>query len=286
MNAKIVSRLRHSLTISNLLKWLVAILWFVVTIYPLWWMFSVVFTPAGVPVAINPRLYPTSLTDGIAHIKEVIVGSEFLHSYLVSFAYSGLQIGGMLLVCSMAAYEFSLHDFPGKNTLFIICLSALMVPGVVTLIPTYRIVAKLGWLDTIWGLAVPGIASAFALFLFRQFMENIPRELLDAAQIDGASHFGAFWYVVRPLSSNAYTTMGVLGFMFAWGNFIWPLVISRKAAMYTISLAVTHYIGPQTWYPIEITLTAAFLAALPPIIVYIVLQRYLVEGIALTGLKG
>lgn len=285
MTARLAHRMRRSLHPGNILKWTVAIIWFAITVYPVWWMFNVVFTEAGTPVSINPRLYPTSLSAGIEHISEVIFGSEFLRSYLVSFSYAIVQILGMFLVCSMAAYEFALFDFPGKNGLFFICLSALMVPFVVTLIPTFRIVSELKWLNTIQGLAVPGIASAFALFLFKQFMEDLPRELIDAAEIDGASHFGVYRFVILPLSKNAFTIMGVLAFMFAWGNYLWPLVVSRKAEWYTVSLAVAHYIGPQTWYTIEITLAAALLAALPPVIVYFILQKYIVEGIALTGMR-
>jgi len=217
----------------------------------------------------------------MSKIKIVILA---IIAIIVVFAI--VQIVGMLLVCSMAAYEFGLFMFPGKDFLFLIALSALMVPSVVNLIPTYRIVASLHWLNSIQGLAVPGIASAFGLFLLRQFMESLPRELMDAAEIDGASHFGVYWYVALPLSSNGLITLGVLGFMFAWGNFIWPLVVNSKAQWYTVSLAVTKYLSVQSWSPVEVTMTASLLAALPPVIFYVVLQRFIVQGIALTGLKG
>ena len=286
MATKTLSPLRRRFTVGNILKWIVALFWFVVTILPVWWMFNVVFTNPGTPIAINPRLYPSSLSAGISNIRTVVSESQFLRSYLVSSAFAIVQIVGMLLVCSMAAYEFGLFMFPGKDFLFLIALSALMVPSVVTLIPTYRIVASLHWLNSIQGLAVPGIASAFGLFLLRQFMESLPRELMDAAEIDGASHFGVYWYVALPLSSNGLITRGVLGFMFAWGNFIWPLVVNSKAQWYTVSLAVTKYLSVQSWSPVEVTMTASLLAALPPVIFYVVLQRFIVQGIALTGLKG
>ena len=286
MATKTLSPLRRRFTVGNILKWIVALFWFVVTILPVWWMFNVVFTNPGTPIAINPRLYPSSLSAGISNIRIVVTESQFLRSYLVSSAFAIVQIVGMLLVCSMAAYEFGLFMFPGKDFLFLIALSALMVPSVVNLIPTYRIVASLHWLNSIQGLAVPGIASAFGLFLLRQFMESLPRELMDAAEIDGASHFGVYWYVALPLSSNGLITLGVLGFMFAWGNFIWPLVVNSKAQWYTVSLAVTKYLSVQSWSPVEVTMTASLLAALPPVIFYVVLQRFIVQGIALTGLKG
>jgi multiple sugar transport system permease protein len=286
MTASVKTAQFPRLRVGLVLRWIVALIWFVITVFPIWWMFNIVFTRGGVAVSINPRLYPSSLTAGIDNIREVLLGTTFARSYLVSSLYGLLQVGGMLLICSMAAYEFALFDFPGKDAIFLVVLSALMVPQAVTLIPTYRIVAKLHWLNSIQGLVVPGIASAFGVFLLRQFMENLPRELLDAAKIDGASHFGVYWRIARPLSSNAFVTLGVLGFMFSWGNYIWPLVVSTKAQWYTVSLAVAQFIGPQSWMTIEVIMTASFLAALPPILFYITLQRYIVEGVALTGLKG
>jgi multiple sugar transport system permease protein len=281
-----IARVRRRFTVGNVLKWIVALIWFVVTIFPIWWMFNVVFTDPGSPIALNPRLYPSSLSAGMSNIGTVVSESLFLRSYLVSLAFAVVQIVGMLLVCSMAAFEFGLFKFPGKDFLFLVALSALMVPSVVTLIPTYRIVASLHWLNSVQGLAVPGIASAFGLFLLRQFMESLPHELMDAAEIDGAGHFAVYWNVALPLSSNGLITLSVLGFMFAWGSFIWPLVINSKAQWYTVSLAVSKYLSTQSWAPPEITMTASLLAALPPVIFYIVLQRYIVQGIAQTGLKG
>jgi multiple sugar transport system permease protein len=277
--------LRRQLSLGNLLKWAVALVWFVFTVLPVWWMFNVVFSQ-GEQVSLSPHLYPTSLSAGVENIRLVLTGSPFLRNYLVSFAFAFVQITGMLLVCSMAAYEFALFWFPGKEPIFLAAISALMVPSIVTLIPTYRIVVKLGWLNSIQGLAVPGIASAFGLFLLRQFMENLPRELMDAAQIDGASHFGVYWYIALPLSSNGLITLSVLGFMFVWGSYLWPLVVATKSIWYPVSLAVASYLNYQSWVPINIVMAASLLGALPPIIVYVFLQHFIVEGVALTGLKA
>lgn len=277
---------RRPVRMGMILKWAVALIWFVVTVFPIWWMFNIVFTEGGIPVAINPRLYPSSLSAGIENIRGVLMETIFARSYLVSFVYATVQVGGMLLLCSMAAYEFALFEFPGKGFLFLLILSATMVPTAVTLIPTYRITAALGWLNSLQGLAVPGIASAFGVFLLRQFFENLPRELMDAAEIDGCTHFGVYWRVAAPISSNAFVTLGVLTFMSSWGNYLWPLVVATKAEWYPVSLAVAQFIGPQSWMTIETIMTAAFLAALPPVVFYVALQRFIVEGVALTGLKG
>jgi multiple sugar transport system permease protein len=135
----------------------------------------------------------------------------------------------------MAGFEFALWEFPGKRFLFIFILSSLMIPTAVTLIPTYLLVVKLTWLNSLQGLVVPGLASAFGLFVMTQFMENLPKELFDAGQIDGLNHFGLYWSIALPLSKNALITLAILQFIRTWGNYIWPLVIAAKQQVYTKS---------------------------------------------------
>ena len=120
----------------------------------------------------------------------------------------------------MAAYEFALFNFPGKKILFSLILLALMIPMVVTLVPTYLLVSDLGWINKMQGLVIPGIASAFGLFMLTQFFQDIPQEILDAGLIDGASHFGVYRYIVLPLSTNALITLAIITFIATWGNFI------------------------------------------------------------------
>ncbi len=268
------------------LAWSFAVIWLVITTLPIWWIFNIVFSKGGSAAALSPHLYPTSLPSGFLHLQQALSQASFLQAYLVSSGYASLQVSGMLLVVSMAAYEFTFYDFPGKNTLFLIALSGLMMPFAVTLIPLYRVVTGLGWANSLQGLAVPGMASAFSLFVLRQFMESIPIELLDAARIDGASHFAVYWRIVLPLSRNALLTISILSFIAAWGNYIWPLVITTKPEWYTISVTMAQFFGFQTYTTIEIVMASALLAAFPPLVVYVLLQRYIIEGIAVAGLKG
>jgi len=186
----------------------------------------------------------------------------------------------------MAAFEFALFDFPGKKMLFGIVMLALMVPTAVTLIPTYLLTAGLGWLNTMQGLVVPGLASAFGLFMLTQFMKSIPREMLDAAYIDGASHFQAYRYIALPLSGNVLVTLAILTFMRTWGNFIWPLVVAPKPELYTVSQMVGLFNAPFSHTTVDVVMTANLLAALPPLIFFLVFQRKIVEGIATSGTKG
>lgn len=274
------------LRIQVFAKWAVALVWMVIALYPIIWMFNAVFTQGGTAISINPRLLPSSLPAGIDNIQAALNENDIVRSYVVTTLFALTQIAGMLLVCSMAAFEFALYEFPLKRPLFFLALSALMVPLAVTLIPTYLIVVDLGWLNTLQGLAVPGMASAFGLFLLTQFMENMPRELLDAARIDGASHFGVYWRIAVPLSKNALITLAVLAFMMTWGNFIWPFVVSTRPEWYTVSVLVAGYNRHDSWVTIDTVMTVSLLAAIPPLVFYVVFQRFIVQGIAFTGMKG
>ena len=272
-------------TVNRTVLILAALLYGIFAILPIWWMFNIVFSEPGLPVTLNPRLYPTSLTAGIKTLIDVAREYHFIRSYLVTFAYAFVQIVGTLIVCSLAAYEFALFDFPGKNTLFAIAIASMMIPQAVTTIPLYQTIAKLGWINTIQGLAVPGVASAFFLFVLRQFMEDLPRELIEAAEIDGASHFTIYRKIVMPLSTNALVVVAILSFRLAWGNYLWPLVVATSDKMATVSVTVGHFFGESVWVTIFETMGACLLASIPPIIIYVIFQRYIIQSIAITGLR-
>ena len=275
-----------AISAGTLLRWALAIAIAIVAIFPIWWMLNVVFAEPGTPVAINPRLYPTSLAAGFAKVEKILTETGYLHAYYISIAYSLLTIAGVLLVGSMAAFEFALFDFPGKRILFAVVMLSLMVPTAVTLIPTYLLTASLGWLNTMQGLVVPGLASAFGLFLLIQFMKTIPREMLDAASVDGASHFQVYRYVALPLAGNALVTLAILTFLRTWGNFIWPLVVAPKPELYTVSQIVGLFNAPFSHTTVDVVMTANLLAVLPPLAFFLIFQRKIVDGIAMSGTKG
>jgi len=275
--------LRYSQRIT---RWLLALIWVVVAVFPLWYTFSVVFSPPGVPV--TQQFFPSSITAGIEKIHALFTQTNLniLKASGVTLLYAGLQVIGMILVTSLAAYEFALFDFPGKNFLFILALSSLMMPTVVTLIPLFQVTIQLKWLNTFQGLAVPGMASALALFIFRQFMESLPRELIDASEIDGASHFGTYRLIIMPLSGNAILTVTVWAFVNAWANYIWPLVVLTKPDMFTVSLVAAAQVGQRSWTTVDIAMATYLIAAIPPLLLYVFLQRYIIQGFSTTGLKG
>ena len=272
--------------IFNAIWVIVAIIWGIVCIFPLWWVINILFSSLGSASSIHFTLFPNSLSAGLQTLKLVFTEGGFLGSYVVSLGYSGFQMIGAVIIASMAAYEFSFYRFPGKNVLFILALSSMMIPIAVTIIPAFRILVTLKWLNSLAGLVVPGLANALALFICRQFMEKLPKELLEAAEMDGTGHFRKYWNIVLPLSRNACITGGVIVFINAWGNYIWPLVVVQKSDMYTVSLLVNYFVSEGGHKTTTQILGALFLAAIVPIIIYIFMRKYVMEGIASTGVKG
>jgi multiple sugar transport system permease protein len=279
-------QIRIRISVGEIIKWFFAIAFLIMALFPLWWMFNICFSKPGVPIALNPRLYPSSITSGFANIKQVLGEAHVIDAYVHSLEYSFLTILGSLLVTSLAAFEFALFEFPGKKILFAIVLLALMIPTAVTLVPTYLFVTNLGWLNTMQGLVIPGLASAFGLFMLTQFFGNVPKEIMDAALIDGATHFGVYWYIVVPLSQNALVTLAILTFMSTWGNFIWPLVIAKNSDIVTVSQMINWFNDPNSFMSVNLEMTAFLLAAVLPIIVYVIFQRQIIQGISMSGLKG
>lgn len=270
----------------TLLKWVLAITIAVIALFPIWWMINVVFAMPGEPVSLNPRLWPTSIPAGIDKVRLILTETDYLRAYGVSLLYALLTIAGVLIIGSLAAFEFALFDFPGRKLLFGVVMLSLMVPTAVTIIPTYLLTSNLGWLNTMQGLVVPGLASAFGLFMLMQFMRAIPTDMVEAARLDGASHFQIYWHVALPLCRNALITLAILTFMQTWGNYMWPLIVSSRPEMYTVGQVVGLFNSPLSHQTVDMVMTANLLAAIPPLLFFLIFQRKIVEGIAMSGTKG
>lgn len=270
----------------TILKWALAIAIAIIALFPVWWMLNVVFSLPGEPVSINPRLWPTSIPAGIEKIRVIFSETDYLRAYGISLLYAVLTILGVLAIGSLAAFEFALFDFPGKALLFGVVMLSLMVPTAVTIIPTYLLTAQLGWLNSMQGLVVPGLASAFGLFMLIQFMRAIPRDMIDAARLDGASHFQIYLHVALPLCRNAMVTLAILTFMQTWGNYMWPLIVASRPEMYTVGQVVGLFNSPLSHQTVDMVMTANLLAAIPPLLFFLIFQRKIVEGIAMSGTKG
>lgn len=192
---------------------------------------------------------------------------------------------GTLLLCSMAAYGLARIRNPLSNLIFYLILATLMIPSAVTFVPSFIIVSWLGWVSDFRGLIIPGLFSAFAVFLFRQYFIDFPRDLEEAGRVDGLGYWGVFWRIVMPNSGTFLVAIAVITFIGHWNAFLWPLVVAQDESMWTVQVTMSTFLTAQV-VNIPLLFAAATVAILPLIVVFVFLQRYLVQGVARSGLKG
>ncbi len=205
----------------------------------------------------------------------------FFNSALVAAAVTA----GNLVFCSMLGYALAKLRFPGKRVLFVLVLGMLMVPGMVTFVPLFVLIANLHLANTHAGLILPFLAGPFGVFLMRQFIAGLPDELLDAARVDGAGEYYIFARIILPLTKPALATLGILTFLASWNNFLWPLVVAQTEDMYTLPVALALVSRGQNQTDFGLLLAGAVIVILPVLIVFLVLQRFFTQGIAMTGFK-
>lgn len=209
----------------------------------------------------------------------------FLRLYLNTIFVVVATVFTQLLFSSLAAYAFARLHFPGKNVLFLMMLSLLMVPGQIFLIPQYQIIVGLNLTDTLTALILPNMFSVFGVFLLRQFFAAIPKELEDAARIDGCNNFRIYWQIMMPLITPGLVAMGILTMIGSWKELLWPLIVNQSIDKMTLSAGLANLIGEHTTYH-EQVMAGAVISVLPMIIVFAFFQRKFVESIAQTGIKG
>lgn len=189
------------------------------------------------------------------------------------------------LFASMAGYALARIPAVGRSAVFFVILSTLMVPSAVTFVPSYVVVANLGMVNTVWGIVIPGLFSAFAVFLFRQFYLDFPVEIEEAGRLDGLGYFGIFWRLLLPNSTGILIALGVLSFINSWNAFLWPLVVGRSPGSWTVQVVLSTFLTAQT-INLPMLFMGAAIGALPLVLVFLIMQRYIVEGVRLSGIKG
>jgi multiple sugar transport system permease protein len=196
-----------------------------------------------------------------------------------------VTVVAQLFFCSLAAYAFARMEFPGRKILFSVMLASMTIPAVITLIPGYVFFAKLKWINTYWPILVPNLAVPFGIFLLTQFFRSIPKELEEAAMIDGASRFRTYWSIVMPMAKPALITLGILSFQGSWNNFTGPLLFLRKPDLMTLTVGLNFFKGQYVndWPKIMI---GTMFNAIPILILFFIFSRYYVEGQAAAGVKG
>ena len=274
---------------------------------PFAWLVSASFQHIGDIFSWPPQWIPEDPTldgykgfFGIGKVGEQAQGSEGAWRWFVNSAFVATSITVLqLFFNALAAYTFAKRRFPGRDIIFLLFLGTMMVPPQVTLIPNYLVLKHVpffggndvlghgghGWLDSYWGLILPGAVSAFGIFLLRQYMMSIPDELLDAARVDGAGEFRVFWKVVIPLCGPALAATAIFTFTYAWEDFLWPLIVVSSADKYTAPLGLALFVvkNRTSW---NLLMAGSVVATLPMIITFLVFQRRFIQGISMTGLKG
>jgi len=213
--------------------------------------------------------------------RDVPMGQGLKNSAIIADVTFVFQI----LFASMAGYALARIPARGREVVFAILLSTLMIPTAVTFVPTYAVVSYLGGVSTLWGIIVPGLFSVFSTFLFRQFYLDFPSELEEAARLDGAGYFRIYWSLLLPNSIGIIVALGALSFIFSWNSFLWPLVIGQEPSSQTVQVMISGFLTAQTINLPELFAGAA-VAAAPLVILFLILQRYISEGVRLSGIKG
>jgi multiple sugar transport system permease protein len=253
----------------------------IVTIVPFAAMVLVAFAPPS-GQTFPDALHPAHWT--FENFSKVLSSSDIPRWTVNSLLYSLVSVVCVLLFASMAGYAFAKKKFPGREILFWAFLATLMVPFQATLIPSYILVSRLDWVDSYWGLIVPTLANSQAVFLMRQFISQLPDELFEAAEIDGAAEWRIFTMIVLPLIRPVLATLGIFVFLWHWNDFLWPLVIGQSGKMQTLTVGLATL---QTQaVPINQIMAGATITVVPSLLVFGLLQRYLTDSIAMSGLKA
>jgi multiple sugar transport system permease protein len=249
---------------------------------PLVWMLFTSLKPESEIVQFPPRLFPQHIT--FQHYLDVWDRIPFARLYLNTIIFAGGVTILSLIFDSMTAYALARLQFRGSNVVFIFILVMLMMPFQVTLIPLYDLLANLGWTDTLHGLIVPRATNAFGIFFLRQFFLSLPKDLEEAARVDGAGEFRIYSRIVMPLAGPALLTLGLFHFMYNWNDLLWPLLINQAPERQTLPSGLAQFMG-QHVVEYGLLMAAAVLALLPVIVFFLLIQRRFVEGVATTGIK-
>jgi multiple sugar transport system permease protein len=262
--------------------YLVLVLGALTMVTPLLWMLVTSLKPLEDVFKWPPLAFQSApVWSNYKDIWEVVPFGRYLaNTFLVSLA----RTAGVLVTSSLAGYAFARLRFPGRDAIFLAYLGTIMVPGQVTMIPSFIIMRELGWLDTYLALIIPFLFSPFATFLMRQYFLTLPRSLEDAAAIDGAGLFTAFRRIALPLAKPALATVAVFTFLTSWNDFLWPLIVTNSQDVRVVSVGLTEF---QDLYYTDwpLLMAASLVAVLPVLVLYVFAQRYFVTGIATSGIR-
>ena len=279
LQLNVTARRRIGRTLSHL----VLVAGSLLMIGPFLWMISTAFKSEAEIYMYPPRWIPADfLWQNFVRAWNTVPFGRF---YLNSIMVTGIITCGQVVTSALAAYVFARIQFPGRDAIFYLYLSTMMVPGQVTMLPLFLIMNRLGWINTYQALTVPFLASVFATFFLRQFFATIPVELEDAARMDGCSRMRFLWQIMLPLSRPALGAIALFTFLGHWDDYLWPLIITNSTRMRTLPIGLRFFVeesGAQYNY----MMAAALITIAPVIALFFAAQRQFIEGIALQGIKG
>ena len=251
--------------------------------FPLLWMLSVSFMPAGAASHFPPPLLPSRFTlDNYRELFERIgIGHYLVNSVIVACAITVLS----LLANTMAGYAFAKLQFRGRERIFAVLLAALVIPAQVTMLPLFLMMKQLHLVNSYGGVVVPALATVFGIFLVRQYARSIPDELLEAARIDGAGEARIFFQIVLPMLKPVLVTLAIFTFLGAWNDFMWPLIVLTDTSHYTLPVALAS-LSREHIQDVEMMMAGAVITVLPVLALFLVLQRYYIQGLLLGSVKA
>ena len=272
----------YGLNGKNVMIWVLLMAGAGVMVFPLYWMFATAIRPRKELFSGEFNLFPSELV--WSNFSEAWGKLPFTQFYINSIVIAVVAVAVTVFINLLAGYTFAKYEFPGRNILFLLLISTLMIPIQVIMVPEFLIVSQLGWVNTYAGVIAPRAAEAFGIFMVRQFMVSIPDELLEAARLDGASEFKIFLRVVLPLSWPVIAVLTIFTFMWRWNDFAWPLVVLQERSTYTVPLGLNLMKGQffTDWTGI---MSMSLVSILPMLLVFIFFQRYFIQGMATTGMK-
>lgn len=255
----------------------------IVVVFPFLWMIFTSFKTNGEAMRIPPTILPEQWVTGA--YTEILDALPFATVYMNTIISTVVTTAVQVAFCAMAAYAFARIEFPFRNAIFVLILSVLMVPGQIFLIPQYLIIQKLGLLDSIPALFLPNLFSAFGTFLLRQFFMSLPKELEEAALLDGCNRYQIFGKIMLPLVKPGIVSLVIFTAKFAWNDFMWPLIVNTTPSKMTLGPALSTLRGQYTTqYPMQ--MAGAVMAVIPLVVLFFIFQKQFIEGVAQSGIKG
>ncbi len=283
MSARVQSSGREHAWLGRSILYATLVIGALLALLPMVWMVSASLMPQGEASSYPPRIFPCAVTfeHYAALFTRLDLGRFFINSSIVAVTVTFTS----LFINSMAGYAFAKFHFWGRDRVFRLLSTGLVIPTQVAMLPLFLLLKELGLINTYWGVIIPGMASIFGIFLIRQYVMSLPDDMLDAARIDGAGEFRIYWSIVLPVIRPILATLAIWTFLSTWNDFMWPLIVLSEESRYTLPVALANLSGEHV-QDTELMMAGSVLTILPVLIVFLFLQRSYVQGITVGSVKG